>query len=79
MTQATVFLLGVGSVVVNTDKDYIVLVGAITTKGDYANCKELKVSRNAAAAKAAEKVENVWLKSIDAGDAGGQHFMVCEE
>ena len=76
MTQATVFLLGVGSVVVNTDKDYIVLVGAITTKGDYANCKVLKVSRNAAAAKAAEKVETVWLKSID---AGGQHFMVCEE
>ena len=32
--QATVLLLGVGSVAVNTDKDYIVLVGAITTRGD---------------------------------------------
>lgn len=74
--QATVSLVGVGSVAVNTNKDYIVLVGAITTKGDYANCKVLKVSRNIAAAKAAEKVETVWLKSIDAEQ---QHFMVCEE
>lgn len=74
--QATVSLVGVGSVAVNTNKDYIVLVGAITTKGDYANCKVLKVSRNIAAAKSAEKVETVWLKSIDAEQ---QHFMVCEE
>ena len=76
MNQATVSLMGIGSVAVNTDKDYIVLVGAITTSGDYANCKELKVSRNIAAAKAAEKVETIWLKSID---ADGQHFMLCEE
>ena len=76
MNQSTVFLLGVGSVAVNTDKDYIVLVGAITTRGDYANCKVLKVSRNIAAAKAAEKVENIWLKPID---ADGKYFMVCEE
>ena len=77
MTQAkTVSLMGIGSVAVNTDKDYIVLVGAITTRGDYANCKVLKVSRNIAAAKAAEKVETIWLTSID---ADGQHFMLCEE
>ena len=76
MTQATVSLVGVGPVAVNTDKDYIVLVGAITTRGDYANCKVLKVSRNIAAAKAEENDENVWLRSVD---ADGRHFMVCEE
>ena len=76
MTQATVSLVGVGPVAVNTEHDHIILVGAITTRGDYANCKVLKVSRNIAAAKAAEKVENDWLRSVD---ADGRRFMVCEE
>ena len=74
MTQATIEIIGIGPVEIETDLKQITLVGALTIEGDYVNCMTKRVMRNKKAAKAAATVDAVYLKELEPG-----FFMLTEE
>ena len=67
MTQATIEIIGIGPVEIKTELKQITLVGALTTNGDYVNCKTKRVKRNKKAAKAAADVDSVYLNELEPG------------
>jgi hypothetical protein len=74
MTQATIEIAGIGPVEIKTERNEVVLVGAMTISGEPVNCKTKKVTRSQKAAKAAKQVEGAWLKEVKPG-----HFMLIED
>lgn len=67
----TIEITGLGSVEIRTELDEVVLCGALTIKGDPANCTNKKVSRSK---KKAQQIDGVFLKEIRPG-----YFILLKE
>lgn len=74
MAKATIEIVGLGHVEIETEFRQVTLVGTLTINGDYVNCVTKRVNRNKKAAKAAVAVDSVYLKELKPG-----FFMLIED